>query len=400
MKQIFLILTSILFFFIVSKGQNISLDQVVSLNNKSLADVEEFLSAKNWELIKAKEPADGWLGSLTFAYKKEIYEDKAESFLTYYYSRDSKNSNRTNIQIHSTKTYNVFLARLKSLGFKLLNSYVEDGEIKKTYTNKANVIEVSTSTHQDDFSTKTNYHFFVQTSSDYTRIQNSKNPELNNAIIPDDAAQLSTPNIKQEADDAYEANDYKNASRHYLKLYNSGDIELEDLQKLGYSYYKLKNYKNAIIYLKKYEAENKDDASTKDIIASSYHFLNDFNSAIRYSLNAIKLDESNIDYYNSLGWYYILNKNYKKALESLEKANSTEIDSTGEINYYVQGNLAHAYLLTGNYEKAKSIYIKYKGIFIDNSETWNSMVLKDFDTFKKKNITSIKIPEITKLLKE
>ena len=245
MKKFLSLLTILLFSLIVAKGQNLTLDQLILLNTKSLAEVEEFLTAKNWEFIKATEPSDGMLGSVTFAYQKHNYDDKASSFLTYYYSKYSKSSTRTNIQINTTTIYNTFLSRLKSLGYKLASSNVEGGDIKKIYKGKSYVIEVTTGAQEEDFATKTTYHFFVQRILDYNGMRsNYISPEINDipilidsVLMPvDTVAAFYAPTVKQEADEAYESNEFKKAIRLYLILINSGDIDSDDFLKVGYSY--------------------------------------------------------------------------------------------------------------------------------------------------------------------
>lgn len=44
---------------------------------------------------------------------------------------------------------------------------MEDGQIRKTYKGKTLTIEVSIITQQEDFTTKTMYHFLICNSLDY-----------------------------------------------------------------------------------------------------------------------------------------------------------------------------------------------------------------------------------------
>ncbi len=152
----------------VTKGQNLTLDQVISLRTKSLAGVEEFLTAKNWQLTEATEPDETTKGTATFAYDKSYYDDKATSFIIYFYGKYSTSSNRVMIQVNKTTTYNTYMARLKAMGYKLTSSKVVDGKIEKIYKSKTLTIEVSTGTQKEDFTTKTTYHFFICNSLDYS----------------------------------------------------------------------------------------------------------------------------------------------------------------------------------------------------------------------------------------
>lgn len=400
MKYI-IILLSIFFFLSTTIGQNITLDQLIALSKKKLPLAEEFLSNKNWKLVKAVNSENGYQGELSFAYKKEKYNDKANSFISLQYINYVNSITTAYIQILSTDIYNAYLARLKNLGFKLSYSYVQNDEIVKIYTSKSIIIEVKTITKNEDNSTNTIYLFSVTPSlnnnnkqSDYKSLQGIQEASAENINT------YSPPqeNIKQEADNAYDAGEYEKASKFYLQLFKTDIIETDDLLKLGYSYYMIKNYKNALVYLKKYEYIIKDDPYVKDLIAYCYYQLDDINLAIQYSKNAIELEKSNASYYNSLGWYYILNKNFKKALEIFQKLNLMEISQEDELYYYIQSNLAHSYLFSGNYKEAMLIYNKFRGIYIDEKKDWKSIIMESFRILKNKNIYSNKIPEIVNLL--
>lgn len=97
--------------------------------------------------------------------------------------------------------------------------------------------------------------------------------------------------------------------------------------------------------------------------------------------------------YNSLGWCYLLTKQYLKAIKYLKKGE--KIDET---NLLIQENLAHAYLLSNNFEKAKEIYIKYKGFNVDETQSWEDSVKEDFKTFAEMGIKSDKYNQILELL--
>lgn len=110
---------------------------------------------------------------------------------------------------------------------------------------------------------------------------------------------------------------------------------------------------------------------------------NDFTSAIFIFTEIVNSGNGTPMDYNSLGWYYLLTKQYLKAIKFLNIG-----DSIDDTNLYIKGNLAHAYLLTGDIEKAKEIYIKYKGENIKETMSWTQMVYSDFQDFKLRNINS------------
>jgi hypothetical protein len=165
MKKILIIIltftTSTLF------SQNISLEEVITLRTKNLAVVEEYLTAKGWDLINTEVEGESSLGSMDFAYNKSNYNDKAEAFVTYLYS-EKIGRKRISIQMSKKEKYTLFLNQVKSKGVSLIKSKIEDDLIKKVYQNKSLTFIVTTSTQVDDFSsTKTTYSFLVITNSDF-----------------------------------------------------------------------------------------------------------------------------------------------------------------------------------------------------------------------------------------
>jgi len=165
MKQIltciFAILTSSLL------AQNISLDELLNLRTRNVASVEEYLTAKGWDLLSTKKEEETSFGLMIFAYKKSNYSDKAESFIKYLYS-ESANRKRISMQIVKKEKYTNFLNQIKAKGASLVSSKIEDDYIRKVYKNKSLSFIVTTSTQAEDFSgTKTTYNIFIVTNDDY-----------------------------------------------------------------------------------------------------------------------------------------------------------------------------------------------------------------------------------------
>ena len=97
--------------------------------------------------------------------------------------------------------------------------------------------------------------------------------------------------------------------------------------------------------------------------------------------------------YNAIGNSYLLTKQYGKALKFLkegEKLDQTEL--------LIQLNLAHAYVLNGNYSSAKVIYKEYQSQNVTDSLNWTQKVKLDFAVFKKAGITSNYFERVLKLL--
>jgi hypothetical protein len=166
MKKI--LFTIIILFPLTIFAQNLSFEQVLSLRTKTLSNLEEYLTSKKWEMLEATEPNENTMGSVDFAYNKSRFDDKAESFINFYYSNGSTKNNRLTIQVNKVSNYNLYLAKIKSLGYKLQRSYVEEGDLIKLYQTNNMTIRIRTSTQSDEFSsTRTTYSFFILPTSSY-----------------------------------------------------------------------------------------------------------------------------------------------------------------------------------------------------------------------------------------
>ena len=118
----------------------------------------------------------------------------------------------------------------------------------------------------------------------------------------------------------------------------------------------------------------------------------DYINSIKNSILVINSGNAGEQVYNLVGWCYLLTKNYSKSISYLEEARRKF-----PLYLYIEGNLAHAYLLNGEFEKAKEIYLKFRSQKINNVE-WKKMVSDDFNVFKGLNINSDKYNEILSLL--
>lgn len=108
-----------------------------------------------------------------------------------------------------------------------------------------------------------------------------------------------------------------------------------------------------------------------------------YNEAIQ-KLNTIINDgkATAIDY-SSIGYCYILTKQYGKALKFLkegEKLDDTEL--------LVKLNLAHVYLVSDDYSEAKAIYKKYQSQNVTDSLSWIEKTKQDFAVFEKAGLPS------------
>ena len=126
--------------------------------------------------------------------------------------------------------------------------------------------------------------------------------------------------------------------------------------------------------------------------ASTLINLQKYNEAIQ-KLNTIINDgkATAIDY-GSIGYCYILTKQYAKAIKFLkegEKLDDTEL--------LVKLNLAHVYLVSDDYSEAKAIYKKYQTQNVTDSLSWKEKTKQDFTVFEKAGLPSKDFERVLKL---
>ncbi|MBP4139250.1 tetratricopeptide repeat protein [Flavobacterium geliluteum] len=96
--------------------------------------------------------------------------------------------------------------------------------------------------------------------------------------------------------------------------------------------------------------------------------------------------------YGSIGYAYILTKQYAKAIKFLkegEKLDDTEL--------LVKLNLAHAYLVSDDYGSAKQIYKKYQNQNVTDSLSWTDKTKLDLENFKKAGLPSSDFDKVLNL---
>lgn len=144
--------------------QNLTLDELIDLRKNEIADIEEFVTRKNWTFLSASKPIDNKLGKVVFTFNKSVNDDKAECFLTYLYV---DKTTRLKLQFINKEKYNEYLKRLKPLGFKLAISKVKDDAIVKIYQEIGTTIEIIISSKIENNITKTSYNLIIATTDDY-----------------------------------------------------------------------------------------------------------------------------------------------------------------------------------------------------------------------------------------
>jgi tetratricopeptide (TPR) repeat protein len=98
---------------------------------------------------------------------------------------------------------------------------------------------------------------------------------------------------------------------------------------------------------------------------------------------AIQLDPRNGDYYLSLGWFQLFNRKPRESIAASLKALELAPGNAVVIN----GNLAHAYLLDNQFDKAKAIYLENKDAKLHDGRAFTQSVLDDFKELQEAGIT-------------
>jgi tetratricopeptide (TPR) repeat protein len=100
--------------------------------------------------------------------------------------------------------------------------------------------------------------------------------------------------------------------------------------------------------------------------------------------------------YHILARYELLNRKPKNALTSSK--NGLNLNSNESMNTLINTNLAHSYLFSGQYRKAKELYLNNKDKKVPNGCTFKQAVLVDFKEFRKRGIKHPDMEKIEKLL--
>ncbi|KFF04665.1 tetratricopeptide repeat protein [Flavobacterium reichenbachii] len=117
-----------------------------------------------------------------------------------------------------------------------------------------------------------------------------------------------------------------------------------------------------------------------------------YNEAIQRLTTIINEGKATALDYSSIGYCYILTKQYAKAIKFLKEGE--KIDDT---ELLVKLNLAHVYLLDDNFSEAKTIYKKYQNQNVSENLSWTDKTKLDFAAFQKAGIQSKDYERVLKL---
>ena len=169
-----------------------------------------------------------------------------------------------------------------------------------------------------------------------------------------------------KSDSKLESDDKENM----LKIFSSGIASLLSSQH---------KYQDAANHLMKYFETIGIDVNSKQLIPEQVILLN-----------------QRTDKYTSWSWYLLFTKNHAKITPTLNNL-FKYLDKDNKSIIYLNGNLAHAYILSGDYESAKAIYTQFKDQKFPDGRSWDTVVIENFKALKEEGIEH---PDFIKIAKE
>jgi hypothetical protein len=110
---------------------------------------------------------------------------------------------------------------------------------------------------------------------------------------------------------------------------------------------------------------------------------------------AIGLASKGWDYYLSLAWYHLFDRNPREAIAAGLKA----LEKSPRNAAMIKVALAHGYLFDNQFEKAKAIYVENKNSSLrDDERTFSQAVLDDFKELQAAGVTHPDMEKIKALL--
>lgn len=119
---------------------------------------------------------------------------------------------------------------------------------------------------------------------------------------------------------------------------------------------------------------------------------NNAKALINFCQAQIKAGNDIQEIYNQLGREFLRTKQFEKAKQYLSRGAAKYPG-----NLYIQGNLAHALLLTGNYDAAMQIYLQHLNENIDTGITWKAALVSDITYFQSLGIQNPHFNELIAL---
>jgi tetratricopeptide (TPR) repeat protein len=141
--------------------------------------------------------------------------------------------------------------------------------------------------------------------------------------------------------------DYDTALAHYKKYAEMEPNNYHPYNRLGWTYYNLKKYEDAIIQFK-ISNNLKEVSHNYKGLGNSYTSIGDYDTALVHYKRYAEMNPNNSDPYSRLGWAYYNLKKYEDAIIQFKTSNNLKENSD---NYR---GLGMSYSAIGDYENAET----------------------------------------------
>lgn len=126
----------------ITFGQKLTLNDIENICTKSnWESVNQFLMNKNWEYYESEKGNSEKYSTITWSFNKS-YGDKASAWF-YLYTYEGF-PNKISYSVFNKPSYSAIQKSLKSKGYKLQNSEIEDNELISTYANSKFLLKITT----------------------------------------------------------------------------------------------------------------------------------------------------------------------------------------------------------------------------------------------------------------
>lgn len=168
MKRYILII--VVFCSFMLNAQNVSMKELLSMQEKEMGEVEEELTSKGWKYIGGQEGNSESRKYIAFSFgnlKFDFKNKEHEYSMVYYGFSNNGKSKRIAIEISSLSKYSQYLDEIKQSGYKLLNSDIgKNGTLRKIYQDDSTTIVVKVTTKTEEYNV-TLYKIIICSTDDY-----------------------------------------------------------------------------------------------------------------------------------------------------------------------------------------------------------------------------------------
>lgn len=128
-------------------AQNLSLDQLVSLQSKDLEYINEYLVSRGWQFDSSEAETEEDMGRAIWAYGKSDFEpEKATAWFNLIYSPGYEST--ILYQTHNKSQYTLIKNRIAALGMKLFRSQIVEDGLISVYLGKNYAVKVVSSSSE------------------------------------------------------------------------------------------------------------------------------------------------------------------------------------------------------------------------------------------------------------